>query len=171
MGKPRGSVLKETIAVSVTISISVQNRHSRILLRDLPRSRVWKMHREPEVPEAEAQVEEWLDCRARISSKELAPFHSVKKGILQNACSTSPKMDANFGKSALMHTARLMSSLAKGLKRWWQKCSDCVEIYTTIGLRISGYGAAEVHNDFAEELKHTEANPMCSIHWSRVTWC
>ena len=117
MGKPTGSVLKETIAVSVTISISVQNRHSRILLRDLPRSRVWKMHREPEVPEAEAQVEEWLDCRARISSKELAPFHSVKKGILQNACSTSPKMDANFGKSALMHTARLMSSLAKGLKR------------------------------------------------------
>ena len=30
-GKPTGSVPKETIAVSVTISISVQNRHSRIL--------------------------------------------------------------------------------------------------------------------------------------------
>ena len=25
-------------------------------------------------------------------------------------------------------------------------------------------GAAEVYIDFAEELKHTEANPMCSIH-------
>ena len=24
--------------------------------------------------------------------------------------------------------------------------------------------AAEVYNDFAEELKHTETNPMCSIH-------
>ena len=33
-----------------------------------------------------------------------------------------------------------------------------------IGLRISRYGAAEVYNDFAEELKQTEANPMCSIH-------
>ena len=31
-GKPTGSVQKETLAVSVTISISVQNRHSRILL-------------------------------------------------------------------------------------------------------------------------------------------
>ena len=31
----------------------------------------------------------------------------------------------------------------------------------TIGLRISGYGAAEVFIDFAEELKHTENNPMC----------
>ena len=49
-------------------------------------------------------------------------------------------------------------------KEWWQKCSGYVENYTTIGLRISGYGAAEVFNDFAEELKHTEANPMCSIH-------
>ena len=42
------------------------------------------MHREPEVLEAEAQVEECLDCRARITSKELAPLHSVKSGILQN---------------------------------------------------------------------------------------
>ena len=75
------------------------------------------MHREPEVPEAEAQVGKWLDCRARITSKELAPIHSVKSGILQNACSTSRRKDAHLGKSALMHTARLMNSLAKGLKR------------------------------------------------------
>ena len=38
------------------------------------------------------------------------------------------------------------------------------EEYTTIGLRISGYGAVEVYVDFAELLKHTEANSMCSIH-------
>ena len=43
-----------------------------------------------------------------------------------------------------------------------------LKIYTTIGLRISRYGAAEIFIDFAEELKHTEANPMCSIHQSRV---
>ena len=35
------------------------------------------MHREPEVLEAEAQVGKWFDCRARITSKELAPLHSV----------------------------------------------------------------------------------------------
>ena len=29
----------------------------------------------------------------------------------------------------------------------------------------------KVYNDFAEELEHTEANPMCSIHESRVTSC
>ena len=75
------------------------------------------MHREPEVPEAEAQVGKWLDCRARITSKELAPIHSVKNGILQNACSTSPKSGCKFGKSALMHIARLMNSLAKRYKK------------------------------------------------------
>ena len=80
---------------SDTIWISVQNRHIRILLRDLLRSRVWEMHWEPEVLEAEAQVGKMarLPC-ARITSKELAPLHSVNNGILQNACSASPKMDA-----------------------------------------------------------------------------
>ena len=74
------------------------------------------MHRQPEVPEAEAQVGKWLDCRARITSKELAPLHFVISGILQYACSTSPKMDAGWEKSALMRIARLKSSLTKGLK-------------------------------------------------------
>ena len=65
IGKLTGSVRKETIAVSDTIRISVQNRHSRTLLQDLPRSRMWKKHREPRVLEAEVQVGKWLDCRAR----------------------------------------------------------------------------------------------------------
>ena len=91
-----------------TIRTSVQNRHSRILLRDLLRTRMREMRREPEVPEAEAQVRKWLDCRARITSKELAPLHSVKKGILQSACSSGRRMDTDLGKRALMHTASLM---------------------------------------------------------------
>ena len=72
------------------------------------------MHREPEVPEAEAQVGEWLDCRARISSKELAPVHSVKNGTLQNACSTGRRMDADLVKSALMHIAKLKLKHTEG---------------------------------------------------------
>ena len=75
------------------------------------------MHREPEVLEAEAQVGKWLDCSARITSKELAPLHSVRNGILQNACSTSPKRDAGLVKSVLVRIARSMNSEAKGLKR------------------------------------------------------
>ena len=112
------------------------------------------MHGEPEVLEAEAQVEECLDCRARITSKELAPFHSVKSGILQNACSTSPRMVADLGKSALMRIARLMNSLAKRSKKNGDKSAVamlkkhepydrterpvvCDSSNTTIGLRIS----------------------------------
>ena len=72
--------------------------------------------REPEVPEEKVPVVECLDGPARITSKELAPIHSVKNGILQNACSTSPRVDADLGKSALMRIARPKNSTAKGLK-------------------------------------------------------
>ena len=59
------------------------------------------MHREPGVLEAEGQVEECFDCPARITSKELAITHFVKSGILQNACSTRPRVVADLGKSVL----------------------------------------------------------------------
>ena len=103
-----------------------------------------------------------LPCK-NYFKKELAPIHSVKSGIFQSAFSTSPRVDAYLGKSALVRIARLKNSLAKGLKRMVTKCSGYTEKYTTIGLRSSGYGAAEVFIDFAEELKHTEANSMCSF--------
>ena len=57
-----------------------------------------------------------LPCKDYL--KELAPIHSVKNGILQYACSTSRRMDADLVKSALMCTARLKNSLAKGFKKW-----------------------------------------------------
>ena len=43
--------------------------------------------------------------------------HSVKSGTLQNVCSTRPRVVADLGKGALVRIARLMNSLAKGLKR------------------------------------------------------
>ena len=79
-GKPTGCVLKETIAVSGIISTSVQNRHSQMPLQDRLRSRMKEKHREPEVPEERVPVAQCLDCHARITSKELAPIHSVKSG-------------------------------------------------------------------------------------------
>ena len=56
------------------------------------------------------------------------------------------------------------------LKRHEQHQRRVLIKYTTIGLRISRYGAAEVYNDFAEELKHTEANPTCIFFWRREIW-
>ena len=50
-GTPTGSVLEETIAVSVTRSISVEKLHHQIRLRILSCSRMSEKRREPEVPE------------------------------------------------------------------------------------------------------------------------
>ena len=79
------------------------------------------MRREPEVPDARVPVVDCLDGLARITSKEFAPIHSVKSGILQNACSTSPRVVAELGKSVRMHIVRLMNNLVKSLKRMMTK--------------------------------------------------
>ena len=50
-GSPTGSVVKETIAVSAAISISVEKLHHQIRFRILSCSRMSENHREPEVPE------------------------------------------------------------------------------------------------------------------------
>ena len=64
---------------------------------------------------------ECVDDPARITSKELAPTHSVKSGTLQNACSTRPRVVADLEKSARMHIVRLMNNLVKGPKRMMTK--------------------------------------------------
>ena len=64
---------------------------------------------------------ESLDGPARITSKELAPIHSVESGIFQNACSTSPRVVADLGKSARMHIVRLMNNLVTCPKRMMTK--------------------------------------------------
>ena len=76
-----------------------------------------EMRREPKVPEERVPVVECLDGPARITSKELAPSHSVKNGTLQNACSTRPRAVVGLEKSARMHIGRLMNNLVKGPKK------------------------------------------------------
>ena len=97
--------------------MSVQNRHSRTRLQDLLRSRMWKMHREPRVLEAEAQVGKWLDCRARTTSKELAPTPFCEKWHPPECLFYKSEKRCRFGKSALTHTARLTNSLTRSLKK------------------------------------------------------
>ena len=61
-----------------------------------------------------------VECRdgfARITLEELAITHSVKDGILQNACSTKTRMVAVLGRSAHSHIVRLTHSRRNGPKR------------------------------------------------------
>ena len=58
-----------------------------------------------------------------------------------------------------------MNSPAKGPKKNCDKSAVAILKNTRqLDCVFSGYGAAEVFIDFADELKHTEANRMCSIH-------
>ena len=75
-----------------------------------------------ENPKSQRQKSQWwnvecLDGLAIITSEELAITHSVKSGILLNACSTRPRVVVGLGRSAHSHIVRLMNSRRKGLKR------------------------------------------------------
>ena len=91
------------------------------------------MRREPEVPEARVSEVECLDGPARITSKELAPLHSVKNGHPPECLFYKSENGCKFGESALMHTARLMNSLAKGLKRMVTKVQRLLKITRQLG--------------------------------------
>ena len=120
-GKPTGSVLEETIAVSTTISMSVEKLHHQIGLRILSCSRMSENHRETEVPKEKVPVVECLDGLARITLKELGITHFVKSGTLQNACSTIPRVVVGLVKSAHLHIVRLLNRRVKGPKRMMTK--------------------------------------------------
>ena len=87
--------------------------HHQIRLRILSCSRKSENHPEPEVPEEGVPVVERRDGLARITSKELAITHPAKDGILQNACSTRPRVVFGLEKSAHLHIVRLMNTADK----------------------------------------------------------
>ena len=156
-------------------------------------------HREPEVPEEEVPVVECLDVPARITSKGTCTTPFCEKWhppvcLFYNACSTSPRVVADFGeKCSYVHRQvdeqprkRSQKNGDKSAVAMLKKhelydrtvkpvvCRDtsraprtcCVQLikYTTIGLRLSRYGAAEVFISFTDELRDAETNPMWSIH-------
>ena len=91
--------------------------HHQIRLKILSCSRGSENHRGPEVPEVKAPAVECLDGLARTTLEELAITHSVKDGILQNACSTKTRMVAVLEKSAHSHIVRLTHSRRNGPNR------------------------------------------------------
>ena len=77
--------------------ISVGKVHHQIRLRILSCSRVSENHRGPEVPEVEAPVVECLDGLERITSKEFATTHSVKKWHPPECLFYKTKSGCRFG--------------------------------------------------------------------------
>ena len=116
MGNQRAMCERRQIAVSATISISIEKVHHQIRLRILSCGRMSENHRGPEVPEVRAPAVECRDGLARITLEVLAITHFVKSGTLQIACTAIPRVVVVLVKSAHSHIVRLMNSRQKGLK-------------------------------------------------------
>ena len=96
--------------------------------------------------------------------KKLAPIHSVKSGTLQNACSTRTKSGLFVGLGEKCSYAHRQVDEQPN-----KRSQKNGEHHITIGQRMSRHGAAKIFIDFADELKLSEASPMCSIHKRAVT--
>ena len=110
---PTGSVWKETVAVSATISISVEKLHHQIRLRILSCGRMSENHRGPEVPEVSpsGRMSRW-PCKDYLRGTCNNSF--FENGNLQNACTARPRVVVGLERSAHSHT---VNSRRKGLKR------------------------------------------------------
>ena len=117
MGSQRAMCERRQLQFPATIWISVGKVHHQIRLRILSSSRVSENHRGREVPEVNARVVECHDGLARITLKELAITHSVKDGILLNACFKKTRMVAVLVRSAHSHIVRLTHSRRNGPNR------------------------------------------------------
>ena len=72
-----------------------------------------------------------LPCKDYLKGTCTTPFW--ENGILQNACSTRPRVVVGLGTSALMHTVRLKNNLAKRSKKWWQSAVVMLKITRQLG--------------------------------------
>ena len=115
-GKPTGSVLEETSAVSSTILLSLEKMTVECVSEFFHAAEWAKIIENPK-SQRKVPMVGCLDGLARITSKELAITHFVKSGTLQNACATRPRAVANLGKSVPTHIVKLMNNLVKGPKR------------------------------------------------------
>ena len=157
--------------------MSVQNWHSRIRLRIHSCSRMKENRREPEVPEEGVPVVACPDNPAKITSKEVAPIHSVKSGILQNTCATGPRVGVGLVKSAYAHrqvdeqpSKRSKNNGDTSAVAMLKKHEPFDRTGRPVFLRlIETRSAAEFFIDFTEELRHTGTDPMCNIHENRCT--
>ena len=59
---------------------------------------------------------EYLNDLTRITLEELAITHFVKNGILQNACSTRPRVVVGLGKNAHSHIRQVKKKTTKRSK-------------------------------------------------------
>ena len=103
-GKPTGSVLKETIVVSLSVA---EKRAKSTQPNPSPSSPTQQNERKAsrtQNPRGRSLSGRMFRWSCKVTSKELAPTHSVKSGILQNTCSTRPRVVVGLEKRAHTHT-------------------------------------------------------------------
>ena len=113
---------------------------------------------------AHRQVDEQPSKRSGKNDDKSAVAMLKKQDLYENYWQPVVNRDKSHERSGVSRC------LPQHMSRAPRTFCECLLVkYTTIGLRIPGYGAPEVFIDFTEELRHTETNPKCKIHEGHCT--
>ena len=143
------------------------------------------MHREPEVPEERVPVVECLDGPARITSKELAPIHSVKKWHPPECLFYKSESGCRFGEKCSCAHRQVEEQPSKRFKKNCDisavaMCKRNEQHQRTGRLVLDAYSSStrqlgcvfpdmeppKSSSILRKSSEHTETNPMCKIHKS-----
>ena len=113
-----------------------------------------EMRREPKVPEERVPVGESFDCCARITSKELAPIHSVKSGTLQKCLFYKTKSGCRFGEKCSFVHRQVDEQPSKRFKKDGDKSAVAMlkknESYGRTGNPLAGH---RVHDNWVASFR------------------
>ena len=167
-----GNVRKETTAVSDTIKISLQkstqpNPSPRFSTQQNVKNA--SRTRSPRGKSDSGRMSRW-PCKDYLKGTCTNSF--CEKWHPPECLFYKTSNGCKFGEKCSYAHRQVDEQPSKRSKKNGDKSAVAMlKIYTTIGLRTSRHGAAEVFIDFAEELKHTDSNPMCSLHKNSRTSC
>ena len=118
-------------------------------------------------------VGKWLDCLARIISKELAPLHSVKNGILRSACSTSQSENGcKFGdKCSYVHRQVDEQSSKKSEKNGGRIAVAFLKNARQVGCVSQNMEPPKYSSILRKSSTISKPIQRCSIHENRIAFC
>ena len=135
-------------------------------------SRMWAMHREPEVLESRVPSGRMARLPCKDYLKGTCTNSFCEKGHPSGCLFYKSENGCRFGERCSYAHRQVDELPSKRFKKNGDKSAVAMLKITRQLVCVSqDMEPPKSFIDFAEELKHTEADPMCSVHQSRGTSC
>ena len=114
----------------------------------------------------------WLDCRARITSKELAQLHSVKPWHPPECSFYKSENGCRFGEKCSYAHRQVSEQPSKKFKKNRDRIAVAIfQNARQLSCELQDMEPPKSSSMSTEEFYHIETDPTCSIHQNRIAFC